>query len=230
MKSLSRSLSIIALMSVVTFSGCKEEQVLYETDQTSTTGPGGAATPPMAGGGSTAAASGNMQFERPPARDMLPLEKLKTHTVVGIEMAIPRDWSFRLSNSPMRAAEITAEDVDIVVFYFGQGQGGDAEANIRRWLSQVQVAPGWEPSLYQQRSNGLVVTEVIARGSYTPTAMGPAAPAPQTITDAILHGVVVEGGPQGSIFIRATGPIRAIEAARPGLETMVQLLRPVATE
>jgi hypothetical protein len=208
-------------------SGCKEEQVMYETDQASTSGPGGG---DMAAGMGGAMAGGALSFERPPEREMLALEELKSYTAAGIEFVIPRDWEFRRSESPMRAAEITAGDVSIVVFHFGVGQGGSAEANISRWMGQVKLGAGWEPSLYQQRSNGLVVSEVIVRGDYTPTAMGPGAPAPAPIPDAILHGVVAEGGPQGSVFIRATGSTRAVDAERKGLETMVQLLRPVAQE
>ena len=225
MKNIARFISTLAIAGVFVLSGCKEEQVLYDTNQTSTTGPGGAQVAQGMGGATQA---GTLKFERPPDRELLPLEELKSYTAAGIEFVIPRPWEFRRSESPMRAAEITAGDVSIVVFHFGVGQGGTAEANLSRWMGQVKLAPGWEPSLYQQRSNGLVVSEVIVRGDYTPTAMGPGAPAPQPIPDAILHGIVAEGGPQGSVFIRATGPTRAIDAQRKGLETMVQLLRPVA--
>jgi hypothetical protein len=230
-----RSLSLLAIAALFFVSGCKEEQVLYETDRASTTGAGGA--PAATSAAMPNAAGGALKFERPPDRTQLTPDKLKTHTAAGLEFVFPREWAFKLSNSPMRAAEISMPaaneadgGVEVVVFYFGQGQGGTAEMNINRWIGQVEPMPGWPPTLYQSRPNGLVVSEVVVRGNYTPTAMGPAAPAPTPIKDAVLYGIVAEGGPQGSVFIRATGTIKAMDAARPGLETMVQLLRPVVAE
>ncbi len=227
-----RSLSLLALAALVLISGCKEEQVLYETDRPSTTGPATTAAMP-----NVPAAAGALKFERPPDRAQLAPDKLKSHTAAGLEFVFPREWAFKLSNSPMRAAEISVPaaneadgGVEVVVFYFGQGQGGTAEMNINRWIGQVEPMPGWPPTLYQSRANGLIVSEVVVRGNYTPTAMGPAAPPPTPIKDAVLYGIVAEGGPQGSVFIRATGTIKAMDAARPGLETMVQLLRPVVAE
>jgi hypothetical protein len=232
-----RSLSLLAIAALFFVSGCKEEQVLYETDRASTAGPAGTAPTTTAALPNAPAATGALKFERPPERTQLTPDKLKTHTAAGLEFVFAREWVFKLSNSPMRAAEISMPaaneadgGVEVVVFYFGQGQGGTAEANITRWIGQVEPMPGWPPTLYQSRPNGLVVSEVVVRGNYTPTAMGPAAPAPTPIKDAVLYGIVAEGGPLGSVFIRATGTIKAMDAARPGLETMVQLLRPVVAE
>ena len=50
---------------------------------------------------------------------------------------------------PMRAATYRipaakgdTEGAELAVFYFGQGQGGAVDANVKRWVGQFQTADG----------------------------------------------------------------------------------------
>ena len=60
----------------------------------------------------------------------------------------PAAWQSRPPASSMRVAEFVvprtagdAEDADVIIYYFG-GQGGSAEANITRWIGQMQQPDG----------------------------------------------------------------------------------------
>jgi hypothetical protein len=60
----------------------------------------------------------------------------------------PEGWRPSQPSSSMRVAEFTlphatgdAEDAQFVVYYFG-GSGGSVEANMQRWIGQIQQADG----------------------------------------------------------------------------------------
>jgi hypothetical protein len=58
-------------------------------------------------------------------------------------------WTIEKPSSAMRAAQYKLpkaegdrEDASLVLYYFGATQGGSAQANIDRWISQIQQADG----------------------------------------------------------------------------------------
>ena len=59
---------------------------------------------------------------------------------------VPRGWIEEPASSSMRRAQYRipggAGPGECVVFYFGPGQGGDAEANVARWAGQFRGADG----------------------------------------------------------------------------------------
>src|SRR6202521_2560460 len=69
----------------------------------------------------------------------------------GLTFTAPAGWTVGRPGSPMRVAEFTlpraagdSEDAQLVVYYFG-GRGGSVDANIQRWIGQIQQ-PGGKPS------------------------------------------------------------------------------------
>jgi hypothetical protein len=94
----------------------------------------------------------------------------------GLSFTTPDGWRQPPSNSPMRVAEFTlphaegdAEDAQLIVYYFG-GQGGSIDANIQRWVGQMQQADGQPSSAVAKREtrkvNGLTLTLVDVSGTY----------------------------------------------------------------
>src|SRR5262245_18920523 len=82
----------------------------------------------------------------------------------------PDGWKPRPSASTMRVAEFVlaktqgdTDDADVIIYFFG-GQGGDVEANITRWIGQMQQPDGKKSADRAKRSsttaNGLAVTTV----------------------------------------------------------------------
>jgi len=61
----------------------------------------------------------------------------------------PAGWVSKVPSSSMRLAEYTlpkvagdAEDATVTVFFFGAAQGGNVQANIDRWISQLAQPDG----------------------------------------------------------------------------------------
>ncbi len=132
--------------------------------------------------------------------------------VAGLFLPVPQGWITDRPSGGMRAAQFLISEGDqsaeVAVFHFGAGQGGSVEDNLSRWIRQIAQPDGSETQARREKnsSGSLTIHQVIAEGTYTPAAMGgaPAQPRP----DTRLHGIVVEGGPEGTVFIRATGPAK----------------------
>src|SRR5262244_4320565 len=90
----------------------------------------------------------------------------------------PEAWTTEKPTSNMRVAQYKLpkadgepEDASLVVYYFGAGQGGNVQANIDRWIGQMQQADG-SASKDKARTdnltvNGLKVSTVDVTGTYT---------------------------------------------------------------
>src|SRR5512138_3770294 len=90
----------------------------------------------------------------------------------------PEGWVVEHPTSSMRVAQYKLpkaagdqEDATLVLYYFGQGQGGSTQANIDRWVSQM-LQPDGRPSSEKAKSetmtvNGLKVTTVDVGGTYS---------------------------------------------------------------
>jgi len=128
-----------------------------------------------------------------------------------LDFALPSAaWKSVPSTSPMRAAvlniavEGTEKPLEAVFYYFGPGQGGDADANVTRWLGQFESPPVSKRD--EVTAGGIKVTLVTATGTYMDGAMmGPKTPK----ADYTLLGAIVPG-PDAPVFIKLTGPKDAI--------------------
>ena len=128
------------------------------------------------------------------------------------------DWAERSSASPMRVAEFRlprvpgdAEDAELVVFYFG-GSGGSVEANLQRWIGQMEQPDGRSSfelaSTTGFEANGLAVTVLDVPGTYV-AAVSPGSPTRLSRPDFRLVAAVVET-PLGPYFFKLTGPARTV--------------------
>lgn len=154
-------------------------------------------------------------------------------SVAGLTFTVPDDWTEDTPGSPMRVAQYSlpgeAGAAELVVFYFGVGGAGPTQANIDRWVGQLRNpddphAPAeHETDRFEQ--NGLTISTARVKGTYAPPAMGPMAPAARPQEGYALHGIVVEGGPQGSVFVKVTGPEATVTAQRPAIESFTRSAR-----
>ena len=136
----------------------------------------------------------------------------------GLTFTTPDGWRQSPGGSPMRVAEFAlpradgdTEDAQLIVYYFG-GQGGSVEANIERWVGQMQQADG-KPSTAVARKeirtvNGLKVTLVDVDGTYV-AETAPGAGARHNKPHFRLRAGVVET-PKGPYFIKLTGPEKTV--------------------
>jgi hypothetical protein len=138
----------------------------------------------------------------------------------------------RAPKSQMRAAEYTLQhdsQAELVVFYFGEGQGGAVEPNITRWLGQLTQADGSDTAKRAQRSErsvaGMNVALVEATGNYSGGMAMPGTPAPAPQPDAMLLGAIASG-PKGPVFFKLVGKRASVEEARASFTALVDSLRP----
>jgi hypothetical protein len=131
----------------------------------------------------------------------------------------PAQWKSEPPSSSMRVAQYLlpraegdAEDAALVVYYFGQGQGGSVEANLDRWVNQMQQPDG-RPSKERAKTetmtvNGLNVTLLDVTGTYLGSDMGGGGPQ-QSKSSSRMRAAVIET-PKGAYFIKLVGPEKTV--------------------
>jgi hypothetical protein len=144
-------------------------------------------------------------------------------TALGYAAPVPAAWQPQPPSSQFRLAQYrvpgTAGDAEVVVFFFGKGQGGSVAANIERWSSQFTAPDGKPvaPKTQVLSANGLPVTTVELNGSYArgmgSGPQGDAKPS-QTLLVAVLEA------PEGNVTIQLWGPRATVDAHRKGFEAM----------
>jgi hypothetical protein len=135
---------------------------------------------------------------------------------------MPEGWQVERPNSNMRVAQYKlpktegdSADAELVVYYFGQGQGGSAQANIDRWLNQMQQPDG-SPSkekakIENMTVNGMPVKTVDVLGKYNGGMASPGATntTPADMSNYRLRAAIIET-PKGSYFVKLTGPQKTV--------------------
>jgi len=136
----------------------------------------------------------------------------------GLTFSIPDGWHQSAGSSAMRVTELTlpraegdSEDAHLIVYYFG-GQGGSVDANIQRWVGQMQQPDG-KPSAATAKKQtrtvgGLTVTLVDVSGTYVADTT-PGSGTRQNKPHFRLRAGVVETS-NGPYFIKLTGPEKTV--------------------
>lgn len=151
----------------------------------------------------------------------------------SLSFTAPAGWQTRPAASSMRVAEFViphaqgdTEDGELIVYYFGTG-AGTIDANIDRWISQVQQPDGSptkdKATRTSQTVNGLHLTLVSAEGTYV-AEMRPGSTERHNKPGFRLRAAVVET-PRGPYYIKMTGPAKTIGAADAAFTAFVGSLR-----
>jgi hypothetical protein len=159
-------------------------------------------------------------MSRTPSLLTLSLLTLTTVYAAGLTYTAPPGWKPVTTSSSMRVAQFTlprapgdAEDGELVVYYFG-GSGGSVEANIERWVGQMQQPDGRPSSAVMKResrtANGLKMTLVDVSGTYVAEMM-PGSAQRHNSPGFRLRAAVIETA-NGPYFIKLTGPAKTIAA------------------
>ena len=157
---------------------------------------------------------------------------VEAETAGGIKWTMPAGWKSE-SARPMRAATYRVpatagdkEDGECAVFYFGAGQGGNVEDNLKRWVGQFEQPDG-KPSqqvarIRKESFNGLPVTTVDLAGTYL-GAGGPMAPGKITKPGYRLLGAIGMGS-EGPVFFKFTGPAKTVAANQAAFQNLLKSL------
>ena len=133
----------------------------------------------------------------------------------SLKFTMPPGWVEEERTSSMRVAQYRlpkapadTEDASLVLYYFGQNQGGSAAANVERWVSQMKQAEGSSAKQESLEVNGLKVTTVDVAGTY----VAETAPGSGTFHNKPgyrLRAAVVET-PNGSYYVKLVGPEKTV--------------------
>jgi len=148
----------------------------------------------------------------------------------GIEWKVPTGWVTG-AEKPMRAATYAVGGTDApaecAVFFFGAGQGGDVDANIARWISQVKQPDGSDSEDKAMRakvkSACCQITTIEVAGIYLASS-GAMMQTTEEKPGFVLLGAIVPG-PKGNVFFKFTGPKTTVDNAK---EDFLGMLRSVS--
>jgi hypothetical protein len=120
--------------------------------------------------------------------------------------------SMRVSQYQLPAADGDTEAASLVVYYFGPGQGGSVDANLERWIGQMQPPDG-RPSKDKAKTetttvNGMKVTLLDVAGTFAGGDMGGGG-AGQSKPNFRMRAGVIET-PKGAYFIKLVGPEKTV--------------------
>ena len=136
-----------------------------------------------------------------------------------LKFTVPGGWIDEQRTSSMRVAQYKlpkaagdTEDASLVLYYFGQGQGGSTAANMERWVGQMQQPDG-SPSKDKAKeetfeANGLKVSTIDVSGTYV-AETAPGSGTSHNKPGYRLRAAVVET-PKGAYFVKLVGPEKTI--------------------
>jgi hypothetical protein len=151
----------------------------------------------------------------------------------GLTFTAPDGWKPVATSSSMRVAQFTlprasgeAQDAELVVYYFG-GSGGTVDANIERWVGQMQQPDGRPTTAVTKRQsrtvNGMKVTLVDVTGTYV-AEVTPGSPQRHNSPNFHLRAAVIDTA-NGPYFIKLTGPAKTIAAAEKSFELFLSSVK-----
>jgi hypothetical protein len=143
----------------------------------------------------------------------------KEKSLGPLKVNVPDGWVEQTPTSSMRQAQFSlpkadgdTADGELVVFYFGPGQGGSVEANIDRWIGQIGQPDGSSSKDKAKTSkkvvSGFPVTIVDVSGTYQASMM-PGSSERHNNPGYRMLAAVVES-PEGPWFFKLVGPEKTI--------------------
>ncbi len=143
-----------------------------------------------------------------------------SQTAGELRYKAPEGWISEHPTSNMRVAQYKlpkvegdSEDALLVLYYFGQGQGGTTQANIDRWINQMQQPDGHASKERAKTEiltvNGLQVNMVEVVGTYI-AEMSPGSGTLNNKSNYRLRAAVIET-PKGAYFVKLTGPEKTVD-------------------
>ncbi len=133
-----------------------------------------------------------------------------------LRLKAPEGWvserptsGMRVSQYQLPAAEGDAEAASLVVYYFGAGQGGSVDANLQRWIGQMQTSSAEKAKTETMTVNGMKVSLLDVSGTYTGGDMAGGGGSAQSKPNFRMRAGVIET-PKGAYFIKLVGPQKTV--------------------
>lgn len=152
-----------------------------------------------------------------------PLTLLDYHTTA------PATWATRAPGSTMRLAEFVvpstaAGSAEVVVYFFGAGQGGNVDANLERWKAQFSTNDGSpvRESVTREKPGEFPVTFAEYHGNYR-RGVGMGSPDSVRADQTLIAGIAET--PRGTIFFQLFGNSARVAEEKAAFQRVVRALR-----
>lgn len=153
----------------------------------------------------------------------------------GLSFAVPSDWVEEQPTSMMRKAQLQipaispdTEAASLVVYYFGQNQGGSVEANLKRWEGQFAVPADLPPAEAKQVTHksvaGMELTTLELAGTYI-APLSPRTPNQRHNKPNYQLFAAVVTTPHGNFFFKSVGPKHTMAQSREHFGHMIDSLQ-----
>ena len=121
--------------------------------------------------------------------------------------------SMRVAQYKLPKAEGDPDDASLVLYFFGANQGGSVQANLDRWISQIEQPDG-SPSTSKAKTetldiNQLKATTIDLAGTYT-AETAPGSGTRHNKPGYRLRAAVIET-PKGAFYVKLVGPAKTID-------------------
>lgn len=152
-----------------------------------------------------------------------------TVSLLDYHTTVPSTWAPRTPSSTMRLAEYVvpsnaAGSAEVVVYFFGKGQGGNVAANLTRWKEQFSTSDGSPvpETIVRDSSGAFPITFAEFRGNYRRgigTGSADSVRAGQTLVAGIAET------PRGTLFMQLFGNSARVGEERAAFLAFVRGLR-----
>jgi len=152
-----------------------------------------------------------------------------TVSLLDYETSVPAKWAPRAPASSMRLAEYVVPadaqgSAEVVVYFFGKGQGGNVDANLTRWKAQFSTSDGSPvpETIVRDSTGAFPITFAEYRGNYRRgigTGSADSVRAGQTLIAGIAET------PRGTLFIQLFGNAARVAEEKPAFLQFVRGLR-----
>ena len=155
----------------------------------------------------------------------------------GLGYDVPDGWETAQPSSRMRLAQWTLpgdgdEAAEVVIFFFGPGQGGGVEANLARWFSQFEQPDGSstkdQASVTKREVNTLRLTIADMRGTYIASVRPGATERHHRPEHRMIAAVIEDDGDDdgdgGPWYLRVLGPEATVAKWETSVEAFLSSL------
>ena len=152
----------------------------------------------------------------------------------GLSFSVPTEWAEEQPKSTMRKAQLQipavspdTEATSLVLYYFGQNQGGSVDANLKRWEGQFEVpadaASTDAKKVATQTVADMNVTTLELTGTYV-APLSPRTPNQRHNKPNYRLFAAVVKTPQGNVFFKIVGPVGTMTQSHEHFEHMIDSL------
>lgn len=135
-------------------------------------------------------------------------------SVSAFQFKSPDGWKKVEPKSAMRKAQLEVpgeggKSAEVTFFFFGDGQGGDIQANVSRWFGQLTGGSDVQ-KVEEQDFNGTKVTLVSTEGTLKAS---PISGITEDRPESALQGAILQHA-DGPVFIKMTGPAAVVKGSK----------------